>query len=280
MKVPFKIKVNTEEDSSKIQEHVFSKGGSWSSKDKSVKFTKKRYLYVDEVLNITYGYDEIFFDGNPYSEITIDELLKSESITNPTSSRFEKGDCIIALIDKPSGGDIVKGEVGIITSVEHGDNETRCRIDFKSSKDYRHNVHYGEELKIARITREEYEGKTSITKDPEQELVLLKGDIVEALRDNPNGGYDVKKGDKGIIRIFRNDIIVDFPNSLNYYISPDPEKYRKISAVFREEDCENLLPLPVKPKRDTSIINVLIEIPRKTKSKKEIRVESTRNITI
>ena len=157
MKVPFKIRVPTTEDSKRVQQYIFSQNGSWSTREMVVQCCEKEFLYVDSDKRISHGYDDTYFRQHSFPEITIVELL---------ADKFEKGNYIIALVDSPSGGNISKGEVGVITNATHIGTSISCIINFESHINYLHIVHYSKELKIARITKEEYKSRRGIIKEP------------------------------------------------------------------------------------------------------------------
>ena len=247
MKVPFKIRVPTREDSKQVQQYIFSQNGSWSTREKVVQCCEKEFLYVNSDKRISHGYDDAYFRQHSFPEITIDELLNPESkktsppITSSASisDKFEKGDYIIALVDSPSGGSISKGEVGIITKATHIGTSTSCIINFESYINYLHTVHYSKELKIARITKEEYESKRGIIKESE--------------------GYK--------------------------RMSQVRERYGRISKNVYEELYEDLPLLFLddaltKPKSNTSITQGVVSLPPKTKRKPTIEIISTEGVKI
>ena len=186
MKVPFKIRVPTTEDSKQVQQYIFSQNGSWNTREKVVQCCEKEFLYVDSDKRISHGYDDAYFRQHSFPEITIDELF---------ADKFEKGDYIIALVDRPSGGSISKGEVGVITSATHIGTSISCIINFESHINYLHTVHYSEKLKIARITKGEYESRRGIIKEPKgykrisearESYRRICGDLYEELyKDSP-----------------------------------------------------------------------------------------------
>ena len=194
MKVPFKIRVPTREDSKQVQQYIFSQNGSWNTGEKVAQCCEKEFLYVGSDKRIRHGdNDDAYFRQHSFPEITIDELLKLElepifiQITSSASisDKFEKGDYIIALVDSPSGGSISKGEVGVITSATHIGTSISCIINFESHTNYLHTVHYSEKLKIARITKGEYESRRGIIKEPKGYRRIC-GDLYEELyKDSP-----------------------------------------------------------------------------------------------
>ncbi len=246
MKVPFKIRVPTTEDSKQVQLYIFSQNGSWSTREMVVQCCEKEFLYVNSDKRISHGYDDAYFRQHSFPEITIDELLNPESkktsppITSSASisDKFEKGNYIIALVDSPSGGSISKGEVGVITSATHIGTLISCVINFESHTNYLHTVNYNEKLKIARITKEEYKSRRGIIKEP-----------------------------KGYKRISE--------------AREARESYRRICGDLYK-DSPLLFPddAIAKPKSNISITQSVVSLPPKTKRKPTIEIISTEGVKI
>ena len=124
-----------------------------------------------------------------YAEITNSEkytkvIFDYEDVVEIEEKVLKPGDYIEALVDNPSGGSISKGEVGVITSATHTGTSTSCVINFKSHKNYLHTVQYSEKLKIARITKEEYESKRGIIKESEGSPLLFLDDALTKPKSN------------------------------------------------------------------------------------------------
>ena len=70
-----KIYVNTFEKSEKFQRLIFELGGSWGNAGAVVKKKYSYYLFVDDMLRLSYGDDRVYFDQNPKKEIFYDDIF-------------------------------------------------------------------------------------------------------------------------------------------------------------------------------------------------------------
>jgi len=80
-----KIIVKNAQESAKVQNRLFELGATWNSSFDSDKLDKPSYvdnpeLYVDDNLQLGYSNDKSFYNSYGYREITVKELLKSQTM--------------------------------------------------------------------------------------------------------------------------------------------------------------------------------------------------------
>ena len=80
-----KIIVKNAQESAKVQNRLFELGATWNSAFDADKADIPSYvdmpeLYVDEDLQLGYSNDKSFYNSYGYREITVKELLKSQTM--------------------------------------------------------------------------------------------------------------------------------------------------------------------------------------------------------
>ena len=69
-------KVYVNGKSEKIQEKLFSLGCMWDGYNmRKIQHIDRPFLFIDGNLNLTYGYDMVYFSVHEYREITAEEIL-------------------------------------------------------------------------------------------------------------------------------------------------------------------------------------------------------------
>ena len=74
-----KITVDTPEKSEKFQRLIFLIGGSWNGGDKTVSYTERNYLFVNDEGAIMQTDDEDYYENEPEKEIFYDDIFESET---------------------------------------------------------------------------------------------------------------------------------------------------------------------------------------------------------